>query len=1080
MILATNTANLNLKLIQPTDKFADDAFNSVIEDIDNKVVGIGHLTSGAHFEVWTKSTSYQKGDVVRTPYLKSNQYLECLIGGTSGSSCPTDNVQGTRITDNAVTWIIKALGVVDTSTVSIWSSNWDYVRGHMVMYNNCLYRCKTPHISDVSFDLDALKWQEVKTSVRIWSPAVYYYENDTALVDGSLYLCITAHVSESTFNTTEETHWEVIGGAGGISVWQDNKSYNEGQLVSYNNILYKANSKHTSTASFSADIANWDIVNAGLNSWATSVYYPAGMIVIANNKIYQCTTAHTSTTFIADEANWQEISGYRIVIDDWKDITDYVVGDLCAHDKKIYRCTVKHTSGAKFDSIEEANWEELSPTINEITDWKASTSYNAKDIVINDNALYRCKTAHTSTSDFATDALTYWVKLSGANAVSVWASSKSYDEGQLVVYNNQLFRANASHASSATFDLDGAKWNLLESNIGEYKANVYYPIGTAVIYNNALFKCKVAHNSTSTFNRDNWTRIDNNNPLVKDWATSNYYYENDIVLYANQLYRCNTSHTSSNFSLDKTNWTLIRSGEFTFKPNIYYHAGDIVEYSGDIYRAVRDNSSSGFVLPNWEKITYSLEQWKPCYLNNIISMVTFESGEYNPIKFGKFDGLSFTDITGTLSFYASQLNTSDGSVTQTSNAYDGKYGVACSSGGIFDKSSITVVGLSAYRNTKSVTVDFFTNNHSGGFVNPLKFTFFGATISLTGVASGDGLWHHIACTYNSDTDTIDTWVDGTYISNVSASGDSVVFLSGGYYDNIRFTEGKIYESGKAIDIPSKESFYFVEYRYHPFKVGDFAEYDGVLYRCVEQDSDLTFNADKWQQVANIVLTWNPNSYYFAGQLVMDGQTLLRCIEAHTSGADLDNAEYAKWEIIADGKIRIKDWETNKKYYADNVVFSDNILYRCTANHTSGSFTTDLSDGYWVKVSGGSSGGGSGTGNYSQMVAMNVTAPKTYEIKIPETTDFCFPPVEVLKFKAGQTDVVVDALTFDLSDGKLFEVDGISSENSPYALYDNGKLYLNTKYTYKHGSATSCGNGYVTISDDIDLSIFKNVDSVEVI
>ena len=163
-----------------------------------------------------------------------------------------------------------------------------------------------------------------------------------------------------------------------------------------------------------------------------------------------------------------------------------------------------------------------------------------------------------------------------------------------------------------------------------------------------------------------------------------------------------------------------------------------------------------------------------------------------------------------------------------------------------------------------------------------------------------------------------------------------------------------------------------------------------------------------------------------------------------------------------------------------MVFSDNILYRCTANHTSGSFNTDLSNGYWVKVSGGSSGGGSGTSNYSQMVAMNVTAPKTYEIKIAETTDFCFPPVEVLKFKAGQTGVVVDALTFDLSDGKLFEVDGISSENSPYALFKDGRLYLATEYEYKHGSATSCGNGYVTMSDEIDLSNFKSVESVEVV
>lgn len=1066
------TSKLNLKLIDEKEYFADDAFNAVIKDADNKLVGVSHLSSAQHWDEWKPSKAYSSGDIVRYKSLLGGQYVKCIVAGISGSSEPTNNVTGSNVKDGTVEWTVLSLAdlLFDSTKIDIWLSSSNYKRGQVALYNNCLYRCKTPHTSSSSFDLDASLWQEVKASVRLWKPLVYYYVDDIVVNDGLIYKNNIAHVSDSTFSSTEEANWELIGGAGGISSWQSSETYNKGQLVVNDGIIYKVKSKHTSSSSFSADIANWDILNAGLNDWATSVYYPVGIVVLANNKIYQCKSAHTSTTFTADIANWQEISGYRIVIDDWKANTGYVVGDLCANDKKIYRCTIKHTSGTLFDNTEKASWEELSPTINEINDWKASTSYNAKDIVINDNALYRCKTSHTSTSSFATDALTYWDKLSGANSVDVWASGKSYDEGQLVVYNNQLFRANVSHASSATFDLDGAKWNLLESNIGEYKANVYYPIGTSVIYNNALFKCKVAHNSTSTFNRDNWTRIDSNNPLVKDWATSTYYYENDIVLYANQLYRCKTNHTSSNFSADKTNWTLLRGGDITFRPNIYYYAGDIVEYNGNFYKCRYSNSYTTFSEIHWEKISRTVETWKPCYYSDsLISLITFTPDTY--IKGSTSDGaLAFSDLSHAVDFYFYSGGFAN-SVLQFNNTggYD-DYCVYLSS----PSGALTTSSLGIYKDARDFTMDFFVSSAS------YTVSMFGGNVALSSTVTAD--WHYILIQYNSTSNTADAWMDGIYAGNFALGNATTISLTGASakFDNIRFTNNILYATTDSVPIPPTSVYELGNnYRYYTYNTGDFVEYEGVLYRCLTNDSDTVFVPKKWQQVANIVLTWTPNVYYFVGQLVMDGQTLLRCIEAHISGTDLDNAEYAKWEIIADNKILIKDWETNKKYYADNVVFNNNILYRCTANHTSGSFNTDLSNGYWVKVSGGSSGG-SGTGNYSQMVLMNVTAPKTYEIKIPETTDFCFPPVEVLKFKAGQTDVVVDALTFDLSDGKLFEVEGISSENSPYALYDNGKLYLNTKYTYKHGSATSCGNGYVTISDDIDLSIFKNVDSVEVI
>ena len=215
------TPKLKIPLLQPTDRVGVNSLNKPLEAMDDLLVGISHLASNMHWAMWEKSTAYNKDDVVRWEKLGSGQYARCVIGGTSGTTEPTINTTGSTLVEGTVSWVIESLGSAN-STIDFWLDMVTYDRGQIVIYNNCLYRCKTPHTSSSSFDLDYSKWLELKTSVRIWSPSVYYYENDTALVDGSLYLCITAHVSESTFNSTEETYWEVIGGAGGISVWQDN------------------------------------------------------------------------------------------------------------------------------------------------------------------------------------------------------------------------------------------------------------------------------------------------------------------------------------------------------------------------------------------------------------------------------------------------------------------------------------------------------------------------------------------------------------------------------------------------------------------------------------------------------------------------------------------------------------------------------------------------------------------------------------------------------------------------------------------------------------------------------------------
>ena len=262
----TETDKLKIKLIQPTDMFADDAFNNIIKDLDNKVVGIAHLTSGAHWEVWTENTDYAKGDIVRTPYLKSNQYLECTSAGKTGTDCPNDNIPGTMITDNTATWVIRILGAVDESTISIWIGGEEYRRGSLVLYNNKLYRCKVPHTA-TTFDADSSNWQEVFASLQEWKATFYYALNDTVLYDGKLFKCILAN-DDTVFDANK---WSLINNLSIVYPYEQNTNYMEGQLVTVDGKLYKSKTTHLSpTGNFTADKINWESIYSGIVRWALS------------------------------------------------------------------------------------------------------------------------------------------------------------------------------------------------------------------------------------------------------------------------------------------------------------------------------------------------------------------------------------------------------------------------------------------------------------------------------------------------------------------------------------------------------------------------------------------------------------------------------------------------------------------------------------------------------------------------------------------------------------------------------------------------------------------------------------------
>ena len=193
------------------------------------------------------------------------------------------------------------------------------------------------------------------------------------------------------------------------------------------------------------------------------------------------TTAKTGDTIVSGTATLKlmSLTNY-IVIEDWKSKTNYIVNNVVMNDNKLYRCTKAHTSTTDIYA-DIANWEYIAP----FHDWKTSTQYVLNDMVINDKKIYRCTTAHTSTNTFDE---TKWEEISALeNTVRPWATKTDYKANDLIYIDNVLYKCNTAHTST-TFSADVSKWDNMYSNIRDFADNTFYKKGSYVLYNNNIYK----------------------------------------------------------------------------------------------------------------------------------------------------------------------------------------------------------------------------------------------------------------------------------------------------------------------------------------------------------------------------------------------------------------------------------------------------------------------------------------------------------------------------------------------------------------------------------------------------------------
>ena len=602
--MPTETDKLKIKLIQPTDMFADDAFNNVIKDLDNKVVGIAHLTSGAHWEVWTKDTKYAKGDVVRTTTCKSNQYFQCIVGGTSGKDEPKNQGTGAQITDNTATWIINEIGSSGgNSGASVFIGSKYYTRSQLVIYNGVLYRSIKDHIAEQTFQLDIANWQKLYSNIREWTDSTFYFSNEIVINDNKLYKCKQDHVSAGTFVSDINT-WDSLS-SNGIETFKPSTYYNDGAIIVEGNRLYRCTLAHTSTTDLISDIQNWELLS-NAQEWESNKTYIQGNIVLYDNTPYKVIKDHVSNDFSLDKDNFELTYSN---IKDFSPTMFYKKGSYVLYNNNIYKA-LKDTTGDISDHLQlqsnasfidtdniytkvigaddqgfELFTEPNGNYINTVID--LGNVYNVTKVILSNFVQGYCEPGETAI-EISTDGTSY----TEANSFTTGGYGSFRDAmlninkkaRYIKIVFKSVYKASGKefYFRNVSIYTDNTDWqkitNTQKPSIETWRTGTDYKKNEIVVYNEKIYKCAVDHTSGTDFSVDRpkyWESL-SDNPIINDWISGNNYEVGTCVIKSNQ-----------NGIVD---WTASKQ----------YNVNDEVIYDGYIYICKTQNTDTEFTESNWE------------------------------------------------------------------------------------------------------------------------------------------------------------------------------------------------------------------------------------------------------------------------------------------------------------------------------------------------------------------------------------------------------------------------------------------------------------------------------------------------
>ena len=373
---------------------------------------------------WTPNTVYNLGNIIH-------------FGGAT-YYCDTAHTSATSFAANETDWTFIA---TSDNWHNVWTVSTNYGIGDIVKYGGKLYRCIDNHVSAATILLglesNTASWEEYFDGIDYrgtWSANSSYKLNEIVRVGGDLWKCIVTHPATSTFSLTNFSLF--LPGEKYASTWSPGTTYFIDDIVSYGGYDYKNITINNIGNIPAVDSIHWELITTGFKAegdWALGQAYKAGSIVRRGGQTFIAiqNTVSTDPLGATVEATYNPTgsSGTTVKLSGFY-LSSIAVGQILigtGFNKgqsvvKIEDAGATITINEPPDStpsgtilligVNKTAWEVLTPGVSWRGFWAISTAYLPGDLVLWQNATYRCIQQHSSlatNSPIYDTTSTYWV-----------------------------------------------------------------------------------------------------------------------------------------------------------------------------------------------------------------------------------------------------------------------------------------------------------------------------------------------------------------------------------------------------------------------------------------------------------------------------------------------------------------------------------------------------------------------------------------------------------------------------------------------------------------------------------------------